>query len=113
MEELSETLVTTWPVVTETCHLLLRRLGHHAQERFVRSFAAGAFDVYELSRDDAHRAAVLMKKYRDLPMDLADASLVILAETIGDGRVLSTDERDFRTYRFKQRKPFENVLITR
>jgi uncharacterized protein len=52
----------------------------------------------------------LMKKYSDLPMDLADASLVILAEQLGHGRILSTDQRDFRSYRWKNRHPFENLL---
>jgi len=51
-----------------------------------------------------------MEKYRDLPMDLADASLVILAESLGDGRILSTDRRDFNAYRWKERQPFENML---
>ncbi|MGC4028861.1 MAG: hypothetical protein QM696_08320 [Steroidobacteraceae bacterium] len=52
-----------------------------------------------------------MKKYADLPMDLADASLMLLAEQRGDGRILSTDQRDYRAYRFKQRKPFRNLLL--
>ncbi len=52
-----------------------------------------------------------MQRYVDLPMDLADASLVILAEERGSGRILSTDERDFATYRWKNHKPFKNVLL--
>jgi predicted nucleic acid-binding protein len=52
-----------------------------------------------------------MDQYADLPMDLADASLVVLAEEIGDGRILSTDKRDFRAYRWKSRKPFRNLLL--
>ena len=52
----------------------------------------------------------LMRDYADLPMDLADASLVILAERLGHGRILSTDRRDFRTYRWKNHHPFENLL---
>jgi hypothetical protein len=44
-------------------------------------------------------------------MDLTDASLVLLAEEIGHGRILSTDQRDFRTYRWKQQAPFENLLL--
>jgi hypothetical protein len=44
-----------------------------------------------------------MTAYADLPMDLADASLVILAEHLGHGRILSTDKRDFHTYRWKNR----------
>jgi hypothetical protein len=52
----------------------------------------------------------LMRRYADLPMDLADASLVLLAESMGHGRILTTDQRDFRTYRWKARKPFEPLL---
>jgi len=47
-----------------------------------------------------------------LPMDLADASLVLLAEYPGHGRMLSTHVRDFRTYRWKQHAPFGNLLLT-
>ena len=43
-------------------------------------------------------------------MDLADASLVILAEHLGHGRILTTDNRDFKAYRWKERKPLENLL---
>jgi predicted nucleic acid-binding protein len=52
-----------------------------------------------------------MQKYADLPMDLAVASLVILAEELGHGRKLSTDQRDFKTYRWKNHKPFQNLLL--
>ncbi len=110
LQELEEPLITTWPVMTETCYLLASRLGTEAQERFIKSFAGGAFDVFELTRDHAPRIARYVKKYAELPMDLADASLVLLAEHLGHGRILSTDRRDFRTYRFKEHKPFENLL---
>jgi len=52
-----------------------------------------------------------MDKYADLPMDLADASLVILAEHLTHGRILSTDQRDCRAYRWKQHQPFQNLLF--
>ena len=52
-----------------------------------------------------------MKKYQNLTMDLADASLVILAEESKSGKILSTDRRDFGVYRWKHRKPFENILL--
>jgi hypothetical protein len=51
-----------------------------------------------------------MRQYADLPMDLADASLLILAENPGRGRIASTDQRDFRAYRWKTRNPFQNLL---
>jgi uncharacterized protein len=105
-----EPLVTTWPVLTETCHLLMR-FGVDAELRFVRAVEQGALEVFDLTRAHLPRIAMLMEKYRDLPMDLADASLVIAAEELASGRILSTDERDFRTYRWKNTKPFSNLLI--
>ena len=110
LEEIQEPLITTWPVMTETCHLLLSRLGPTSQERFIASFRDGAFNVFALEDSHASRIAALMEKYRDLPMDLADASLVILVESLGEGRILSTDRRDVNTYRWKERRPFENLL---
>jgi uncharacterized protein len=53
-----------------------------------------------------------MHQYADLPMDLADASLVILAAELGSGRILSTGNRNFRTYRWKNRRPFKNLLLS-
>jgi uncharacterized protein len=108
---LREPLVTTWPVVTEVCHLLLARLGVDAELHFIRSARLGAFRVFDLGAAHLPRIEALMGRYADLPMDLADASLVVLAEEVGDGRILSTDERDFRTYRWKNRRPFKNLLL--
>ncbi|WP_254449556.1 hypothetical protein [Anabaena sp. UHCC 0253] len=51
-----------------------------------------------------------MEKYKDLPMDLADSSLVILAEELGHGQILSVDYRDFNTYRWKNTEPFDNLF---
>lgn len=104
-------LITTWPVVTETCHLLLHKLGMSSQMAFIKSYQKNAFQIFELQESHVTRMIELMKKYADLPMDLADASLVVLAEHLGDGKILSTDQRDFRTYRWKNRKPFCNVLL--
>jgi predicted nucleic acid-binding protein len=111
LARLEEPLITTWPVMAETCYLLLSRLRSVAQERFIQSYTAGAFEVFELNRDHAPKILQSMKRYRNLPMDLADASLLILAEHLGHGRILSTDERDFKTYRWKRHKPFTNLMF--
>lgn len=110
LRTLREGLMTTWPVVTETTHLLASRLGTLALLSFVQSARNGAFEIFELSSRHWPRLEALMAQYADLPMDLADASLVLLAEELNDGRILSTDRRDFRTYRWKKRKPFRNLL---
>ena len=112
LNKLEESLITTWPVMTETCHLLLHRLGWKAQQAFIKSYASAAFEVYDLTQKHAQKIETyMMKKYAALPMDLADASLVILAEHLGHGRILSTDQRDLQTYRRKQHHPFENLPI--
>lgn len=111
LAELEEPLITTWPVLTETCHLLVHRLGNPAQIKFMQSYETGAFEVFDLSQDHAPVLVKLMRKYANLPMDLADASLLVLAEHLGHGRILSTDQRDFKSYRWKQHRPFRNLLL--
>jgi uncharacterized protein len=111
LQGLHEGLVTTWPVLTETCHLLLARLGAQAELAFLRGMRDGSCTVFALGEAHLPRIEDLMEKYADLPMDLADASLVVLAEELGDGRILSTDQRDFGAYRWKNRRPFRNLLL--
>lgn len=106
----SEGLMTTWPVLTESTHLLLREGGADVTKAFIESIRAGAAQIFNLRAEHLPRVVELMEKYRQLPMDLADASLVIAAEEADDGRILSTDARDFGAYRFKRRKPFKNLM---
>lgn len=103
--------VTTWPVVTETCDLLCSRLGVDAQLAFLKSASLEAFEIFALEREHLARAESLIEKYRALPMSLADASLMILAEEMGSGDILSTDERELGGHRWKNRKPFRNLLL--
>jgi predicted nucleic acid-binding protein len=111
LEGLTRRLITTWPVLTETCHILLRRGGTATQRRFLESWLQGSFDIHDIGAGDAARIHSLMLQYESLPMDLADASLVVLAEALGCGDILSTDRRDFQAVRWKQRAPFRNLLL--
>lgn len=111
LDAMNEPLITTWPVMAETCHLLLHRIGAESQRRYLLGFKEGGFQLFDLQLVDLPRMTTLMQKYADLPMDLADASLVLLAEQLGHGRILSTDQRDFHAYRWKQREPFRNLLL--
>ena len=102
--------ITTWPVLTEATHLIAKRLGQDFAFNLLDDVASGGLSVWTLPDGAAARAAALMRKYANLPMDLADASLVLLAEHLGHGRILSTDRRDFGAYRWTSRKPFKNLL---
>ena len=106
----TEGWITTWPVLTEVCHLFHRRLSPRQANELMADVADGLLMVWDLPREQLHRIPALMQRYANLPMDLADASLVLLAEHLGHGRILSTDERDFETYRWKRHQPFDNLL---
>lgn len=107
---LDEGLVTTWPVLTEAVHLVSRWLGVEPAAALMEEVAAGDVTVWDMTLESRTKVPGLMRRYANLPMDLADASLVLLAESLGHGRIFTTDQRDFRTYRWKTRRPFESLL---
>lgn len=109
---IDEGWITTWPVLAETCHLLATRLGERYVTTLLEDLAAGVFQVWSPPEAQFARIPQLMHRYANLPMDLADATLVLLAEHLGHGRILSTDMRDFGAYRWKNRKPFRNLMET-
>ena len=108
---LEQELIVTWPVLTETCHLLLTRVGAAAQTLFLDQISQCA-RCFQLEHEHLPKIQRLMTKYADLPMDLADASLVLAAEELHESRILSTDQRDFGAYRWKNHHPFKNLLLS-
>ena len=102
-------LITTWPVVTETSHML--DFEPRAQLDFYRWVAAGGVVVHEISQEALGRIIELVEKYGDRPMDLADATLVVAAEALGIQEIVSLD-RDFEIYRTAGRDRFANLYPT-
>lgn len=111
LEAIEEPLITTYPVITETCYLLLSTGGSFAQCSFLRNVVTGAAEIFHLQENHLIQIIALIETYADLPMDLADASLVVLAEHLGHGRILTSDRRDFNVYRWQNNQPFENLLL--
>ena len=99
-------VLTTWPVVTEAWHLLA--LGQRIA--MMRWTKAGGVKIAEFDDDASDRLIVLLEKYADLPMDLADASLVLLAQKTGIHQIMTLERRDFLAYRLPGGKRFELVL---
>jgi len=58
---LNASLITTWPVMTEVCHLLLHRRGIAAQLKFVEMYRYGVFSVFDIDSDQADRLEALMQ----------------------------------------------------
>jgi predicted nucleic acid-binding protein len=99
-------LVTTEAVVTEAEYLL--DFSSKAQSALMHVLASGRPRVEAIAAPDRARLAELMARYADLPMDYADATLVLVAERLGATRVFTLDRRDFGVYRLG-RKRFEIV----
>ena len=94
---LNDSMVTVWPVVTEAMYML--RAYGQAQEALWEMIEMGAVEILPLGVDDVPRMKELMRKFRDLPMDLADAALVRVAERERLRRIFTLDRRDFQIYR--------------
>ena len=91
-------LITVWPAFTEAMHLV--RASAQAQRTLWDLLnVRGGVSLVEIGPDDCPRMRELMWKYRDLPMDLADAALVRVAEREGLRRVFTIDRQDFEIYR--------------
>lgn len=106
LDELALPLVTTWPAFTEAMYLLARGGGSEGQRALWRLVQTGRLVIAELSRSAVERSARLMDQYADRPMDLADATLVALAEEQGHRRIFTLDA-DFHVYRLRGRHHFE------
>ena len=100
-------LVTTLASVTETLHLL--DFNRNAQIDFLGWVNAGAVTLESISAYDLQRIRELTIKYSDLPMDFADACLVLLGEKLNIDTVATID-RDFDVYRLKGKKPFTPLI---
>jgi predicted nucleic acid-binding protein len=90
-------LATVWPAFTEAMYLL--RQSAEAQRAVWDLLNVGGVRLLDLDHEDCPRMRELMWKYRDLPMDLADAALVRVAERERLRRVFTIDRRDFEVYR--------------
>ena len=77
-----------------------------AQQALWDRLTADAPRLLPLDRDDMPRLKELMWRYRDLPMDFADAALVRVAERDGLDTVFTIDRSDFSVYRLGKRKSF-------
>ncbi len=93
--------VTTLAVITEVVYLL--DFDSRAQRTFLAFVAAGGVEVVELSAEDISRCAALMERFADLPMDFADATLVVLAEKLRTLTAFTLDRRDFSVYRVSRK----------
>lgn len=96
-ETLLDRCVTTEAVITEACHFLGRGGGAGALP--LEFLLTAQVPILSLEAGLQRQAAQLMRRYADVPMDYADASLVALADALDIRSVFTTDRRGFGAYR--------------
>jgi uncharacterized protein len=101
------TLITNLLVVGEVAAMMSP---HHTDLVVCLSWIRDNIEIDAEAAFDLPRAIEVVEKYKDLPADLADASLVALCERRGTHLVASLD-RDFDVYRMLKNKKFENVFF--
>jgi hypothetical protein len=106
LAELTGPMLTTWPAFTEAMYLLGEAGGWIAQDALWTLVAQGDVEIAEQGLDQRDRMRSLMEKYQDRPMDMADASLVVLAEKRGLRDIFTLDHTDFQVYRINRRHAF-------
>ena len=96
-DSLREPMGTVWPALAEAVYLF--SFSWKAQGAFWEMMETEAVLILALDHTDVPRMTELMRTYRDLPMDLADAALVRVAEREKLRRIFTLDRRDFEVYR--------------
>lgn len=107
LKEFKGRLITSWPVITEVSHLLDFNL--QVQLDFMQWVEVGGLTLAEINQDEVYALRQSMNKYTNVPMDLADASLIYLAEREKITNIISIDS-DFAIYRTTKKLALTNLL---
>lgn len=106
----AEPLLTTWPCLVEAMYLLWRAGGLPAQEELWGYLADALVVLHTPEAGEWERMRALMRQYADAPMDLADASLVVVAERSRLRRIFTLDSH-FHAYKINGTASFEIVPL--
>lgn len=111
LKAIHEPIQTTVPVLTETFHML--GPDSTGSDRLRDFIAQDGLSIWFLDRAALTRAFELMERYADHPMDLADASLIVAAESLATRRVFTIDRKDFKTYRVRRGHRYYPLEVVR
>jgi predicted nucleic acid-binding protein len=104
LQNLPGPLFSCWPVITEAAWLL--RAHPREVQQLLRSIHSGFLELLQLTSLEAKAIAEIMNKYQSIRPQLADATLVYLAERDGIDTIFTLDQRDFLVYRSARKRPF-------
>lgn len=101
-------LITTWSVITEVSRMLDFNL--QVQLDFIKWIELGGIRLYEISQKELFEIRIMMEKYSDIPMDLADSTLMYVANKESINSIVSIDS-DFDIYRTLKKQNLTNLLV--
>jgi uncharacterized protein len=104
LQNFSGDIYSTEAVVTEVLYLL--NFSISAQEAALEFVLSGAVTLVPSNIESLNYVKKIMKKYQDLPMDFADATLVSAANDLMISNILTFDIKHFNGYRFNKTKSF-------
>ncbi|MFN8489778.1 MAG: PIN domain-containing protein [Caldilineaceae bacterium] len=104
----AQPFLTTWPCFTEAMYWLGEVGGFRYQAALWRLYIDGRLILHDFTTIEVERMALLMEKYQDTPMDLADASLIVVAESRTISRILTID-KNFYIYRLADGSTLEII----
>jgi len=108
IKEFKGELWTTWPVITEVSHML--DFNVKTQLAFLEWIERGGLKIFSLEQRHLLRIITLTEKFSDVPMDLADASLIVASESTSFKEIASIDS-DFYNYRDIRKKYLQNIFL--
>jgi len=97
-------ILSSEAVLTEVLYLL--NFSQRAQSAAIDFVLSGAIILVPSSLESLERTKKLMEKYKDIPMDYADATLISIAEDFSITHVVTFDATDFGIYRMSSKQPF-------
>ncbi len=100
-------LFTSWPVITEVSYFL--NFNVNVQIDFYKWIQKNAVQIINLTNDNIQRIIELTEKYSDLPMDLADGSLLLISEMLTIKNIITIDS-EYYVYRTRDKKMLNNLL---
>ena len=103
------TLIGTWPVATEVCALLARRIHNDAALDFLRWVQRGGLTLERAVDGSLTEVLRISERFASLPFDLADASIAEAAARLKIRHLLSIDA-DFEVYRDRAGRLLTNLL---
>jgi uncharacterized protein len=107
-QKISTPMLTTWCCLTEAMYFLDQLRGWSAQDTLWQFVDREVLVLHTADLIEQHRMRELMAQYQNVPMDLADASLVTLAEREKIKRIFTLDS-DFYVYRLYGKESFDII----